>query len=127
MYEDTDPVERARGLMGRLAERGEVQSVTVLGSVRNAPGTRFAARGGSHTLVRLEYPGGMVLIRVLWTDTGHHDANTLGSITTAPTFGVVPRAEGEYTAVERTEPWRTQEVAFEGGCLLVGEMRACPD
>jgi hypothetical protein len=29
--------------------------------------------------------------------------------------------------VERTAPWRTREVGFEGGCLVAGEMRACPD
>jgi len=38
-----------------------------------------------------------------------------------------PRAEGGYIAVERTAPWPTREGAFEGGCLVAGEMRACPD
>jgi hypothetical protein len=37
---------------------------------------------------------------------------------------LVPRIGGGYTAVERTAPWRTREVGFEGGCLVAGEMRA---
>jgi hypothetical protein len=78
--------------------------------------------------VRLEYPGGMALLRMFWTDAGHFDVFTLGSMVNAPAFVLVPRAGGGYTAVERTAPWRTREgFAFEGGCLVAGEMRACTD
>jgi len=125
--EGTDPAARARTLMRILGERGQVQSVTVLWSAHNAPGTQLAARGGSLTGVRLEYPGGMVLLRMLWSDAGHEGGIILGTMANAPAFVLVPRAGGGYTAVERTAPWRTQEVAFEGGCLVAGEMRACPD
>jgi CubicO group peptidase (beta-lactamase class C family) len=123
--EDTDPVARARALMGFLGERGQVQNATVLGSVRNAPGTQL--RGGSLTLVRLEYPREMVLLRMFWTDAGHETGIILGTMASAPSFVLVPRAGGGYTAVERTAPWRTREVGFEGGCVVAGEMRACPD
>jgi CubicO group peptidase (beta-lactamase class C family) len=123
--EGTDPAARARALMGFLGERGQVQGATVMGSARNAPGTQL--RGGSLTLVRLEYPGGMVLLRMFWSDAGHESGIILGTMANAPTFVLVPRAGGGYTAVERTAPWRTREVAFEGRCLVAGEMRACPD
>lgn len=123
--EGTDPATRAGALMGFLGERGQVQSYTVLGSARNAPGTQL--RAGSLTAVRLEYPGGMVLLRMFWSDAGHESGIILGTMANAPTLVLVPRAGGGYTAVERTVPWRTQEVAFEGRCLVAGEMRACPD
>jgi hypothetical protein len=98
----------------------------VLGSVHNAPGTQVT--GQSLTLVRLEYPGGMVLLRMVWSDAGHESGILLGTMANAPAFVLVPRAGGGYTAVERTAPWRTREgFAFEGGCLVAGEMRACPD
>jgi CubicO group peptidase (beta-lactamase class C family) len=126
--EGTDPAVRARTLMRILGERGQAQSVTVLGSARNAPGTQFAARGGSLTAVRLEYPGGMVLLRMFWSDAGHESGILLGTMANVPSFVLVPRAGGGYTAVERTAPWRTREgFAFEGGCLVAGEMRACTD
>jgi hypothetical protein len=76
----------------------------------------------------LEYPRKMVLLKIFWTDAGHESGIILGRITNAPTFVLVPRVGGGYTAVERTAPWRTQEgFAFEGGCLVAGEMRACRD
>jgi hypothetical protein len=115
----TDPAARARALMGFLGERGQVQSAAVVGSARNEQ-----SRGESLTSVRLEYPRGMVLLRMYWSDAGHYLGMTLGSITDAPTFVLVPRIGGGYTAVERTAPWRTREVGFEGGCLVAGEMRA---
>jgi CubicO group peptidase (beta-lactamase class C family) len=124
--EGTDSAARARALMGFLGERGQVQSATVLGSTRNAPGSQV--RGESLTAVRLEYPRGMVLLRMVWSDAGHESGILLGTMANAPTFVLVPRAGGGYTAVERTAPWRTREgFAFEGRCLVAGEMRACPD
>jgi CubicO group peptidase (beta-lactamase class C family) len=125
--EGTGAAARARSLVAFLARPGQVQRATVVGSVRNVPGTRFADRGGSTTFVRMEYPGAQRIVSVLWGESGHYLGAAMGPTTDVPAFVLVPRAGGGYTAVERTAPWRTREVAFEGGCLVTGEMRACPD
>jgi hypothetical protein len=125
--EGTDAAARTRALSAFLARPGPVQRATVIGTVRNVPGTRFGERGGSTTLVRVEYPAAARIVSVLWNDAGHYQGAALGPLADVPTFVVLPRAAGGHTAVERTAPWRTREVAFESGCLVAGALRACPD
>jgi CubicO group peptidase (beta-lactamase class C family) len=125
--EGTDPAARAGSLIDFLARRGDVQRTSVVGSVRNVPGTRFAERGGTATFVRVEFPGSTAILSVLWSDAGHYLGAALGPATDVPAFVLAPRAGNAYTAVERAAPWRTRDVAFEGECLLVGALRACAE
>jgi hypothetical protein len=122
-----DPAARASALEDLLARRGDVLRASVLGSVRNVPGSRFGERGGSATFVRLEYQRSTAILSVLWSDDGHYLGAALGPATNVPAFVLVPRAGGAYTAVEGAAPWRTRDVAFEGECLLVGALRACAE
>jgi hypothetical protein len=122
--EGRDPAVRARALMGILGERGQVQSATVLGSACNAPGSQL--NGQSLTFVRLEYARGAVLLRMFWADAGYESGIILGTITNAPTFVLVPRAGGGYTAVEPTAVWARPYLPRDQAPILEADRTRAP-
>jgi CubicO group peptidase (beta-lactamase class C family) len=121
----TDHVARARSLAQLVTRRGTPRSLSLVGSVDNVPGSRFAEHGGSVSFALAQYEGAARIIALLWREDGTYRGATMGPLSDVPTFVLVPVADDAYTAVERDAPWRTQRVVFDGACVLVGEARLC--
>jgi CubicO group peptidase (beta-lactamase class C family) len=122
----TDPAARARSLSQLLARQGSSRTLTAVGSVANVPGSHFGDDGGWTTFVRVSPAGGRPrILSLLWHDDGTYRSAALGPLSDVPGFVLVPEASGALLAVERTAPWRTHAVRFEGDCLVIEELAAC--
>lgn len=121
----TDPVARARSLIQFLERQGGPRSLTVIGTVGNVPGSRFADRGGSTTFVRAEFENRTRILSIFWRDNGTYLGAALGPLTDVPRFVLVPVAGGGYAGVEQEAPWRTQRLDVTQNCLIVQNVRAC--
>ena len=123
---DEDAAARARSMLDAIADGGELESVTLIGSVENAPGGRFAEYGPWTTFFRAEHGGESWIWSVLWREDGTYRGTAIGPPSDAPRFVLVPAGDGRFTAVEHEPPWRQTSVAFDAdGCLEVDELRAC--
>lgn len=123
--EDEDAAARARSMLDAMARPGELRSLELVGTVANAPGTRFAEDGPWTTVFLAEYPDQTQAWSVLWREDGTYRGTAIGPPSDVPALVLVPTGEAAYTGVERGPPWRSAEVRFEGECLRVGDVRAC--
>ncbi len=121
----TDPSARARSLIQFLERQGGLRSLTVIGTVGNVPGSRFADRGGSTTFVRAEFENRTRILSIFWRDNGTYLGAALGPLTDVPRFVLVPVAGGGYAGVEQEAPWRTQRLNVTQNCLIGQDVRAC--
>lgn len=126
--EDEDPVERTRPFLDRIAQIssqfGDLEALRLIGSYANPPGSRFAEYGPWTTFVHADFENWNQYWHLVWNRDGTYRGNGSGPW---PTFTLVPTAEGRYTGVRRGPPWDTVELHFDGECLVVEELRACPD
>ncbi|HSL84776.1 MAG TPA: hypothetical protein VLF66_18525, partial [Thermoanaerobaculia bacterium] len=123
--EDEDAAARARSMLDAMARPGELRSLELVGSVANAPGSRFAGDGPWTTVFLAEYPDRTQAWSVLWREDGTYRGTAIGPPSDVPAFILVPQEDGAYTGVERGPPWRSAGFRFEGECLQVGDVRAC--
>ncbi len=124
---DEDAVERTRPFLNRIAQisgqnGGELQSLHLIGSFENAPGSRFADLGPWTTFVYAEFEHWNQYWNLVWNSAGTYRGNWSGPW---PSFTLVPTAEGRYKGVRQGPPWDTAELHFEGECLVVAELLAC--
>jgi hypothetical protein len=127
--EDEDPVERTRRLLDRISQisnqsGGDLDSLKLIGSFKNGPGSRFADYGPWTTFVHADFENWNQYWNLVWNSDGTYRGNWSGPW---PSFLLVPTAEGRYTGVRQGAPWNTIQVHFEDECLVVAERRACPD
>lgn len=126
--EDEDPVERTRPFLDRISQIssqfGNLQSLHLIGSFENVTGSRFADLGPWTTFVYAEFENWNQYWNLIWNSDGTYRGNWSGPW---PSFILVPTAEGQYTGVRQEPPWETVDLHFDDECLVVGELRACPD
>lgn len=122
--EDEDPVEPTRVLLDRISQIGNLQSLNLIGSFQNVPGSPFADLGPWTTFVHAEFDNWNQYWNIVWNSDGTYRGTFSGPW---PSFILVPTAEGRYTGVREGPPWDTIELHFEDECLVVAERRACPE
>lgn len=123
---DEDAAARARSMLDAIARGGELTSVTLVGSVANAPGGRFAADGPWTTFFRAEHGGESWAWSVLWREDETYRGTAIGPPSDLPSLVMVPAGDGAFTGVEREPPWRLVELGFDDeGCLVAARLRAC--
>jgi CubicO group peptidase (beta-lactamase class C family) len=122
---EEDAAARARRLLDVIERVGPLRSLTLVGSVANVPGSRFAGETPWATFVRAELEDWTQMWTLLWRDDGTYRGTAIGPLADVPSFVLVPTADGAYAGVERTAPWRQAAFHFDGDCLAVRELRAC--
>ncbi len=119
-----DPEARARPLLDRMNLLGPIRSFRVEGSIENVPGSRLAELGPDTTIVRVEFEDWIQTWSFVWNEDGTIGGTAFGG---APVFVLVPASADRYTAVRSERPWDHVAARFEDGCLVVGDLRACPE
>jgi CubicO group peptidase (beta-lactamase class C family) len=122
--EDEDPIEPTRVLLNRISQIGNLQSLNLVGTFENDPGSRFADFGPWTTFVHAEFDNWNQYWNIIWNSDGIYQGTRSGPW---PSFFLIPTAEGQYTGVRQGPPWDTIELHFEDECLVVEKLRACPD
>lgn len=125
--EETDPQARARSMLNVIARAGKLQSLTMVGSVANVPGSRFADFGFWTTFVRAEFEHWTQMWSVQWRADGTYSGTMIGPVSDVPSFILVPTLPGRFIGVRREPPWDTAEFHFVDGCLRAAGLGACPE
>jgi len=120
--EDDDPVAPTRVLLNRISQIGNLQSLNLIGSFENRPGSPLADLGPWTTFVHARFDDWNQYWNMVWNSDGTYRGTFSGPW---PSFILVPTGEGRYTGLREGPPWDIIELHFEGECLVVEEQRAC--
>jgi CubicO group peptidase (beta-lactamase class C family) len=121
---DDDPVDATRELLDRIAQIGNLQSLNLIGSFENVPGSRLAEYGPWTTFVYAKFENWNQYWNLVWNSDDTYRGNFSGPW---PTFILVPTAVGEYRGVRQGHPWNMTDIRFENDCLLIDALVACPE
>ena len=124
VHEEADAIAATAPFLQRINQIGNLDSLHVIGTFANAPGSWFHESGPWTTFVYAEFATWNQYWNLVWGEDETYAADLRGPW---PTFTLVPTAEGHYTGVRQGAPWDIIELRFEDGCLMIGELRACPE
>ncbi|SMO59884.1 serine hydrolase domain-containing protein [Fodinibius sediminis] len=124
MREGEDPVAPTSVLLNRINQIGNLDSLHVIGTYANTPGSRFSEYGPWTTFVYAEFAHWNQYWNIVWKKDGTYKGVYSGPW---PTVILVPTAENEYTGIRQGPPWDTIEMHFESECLVVDKSQACSE
>lgn len=124
LHEDDDPIAFTDPFLRRINQIGNLDSLHVIGTFANTPGSRFYDSGPWTTFVYSEFANWNQYWNLIWNRDGTFKENRSGPW---PSFILVPTAEGQYTGVRQGRPWDTIELHFEDECLVIEKLRACSE
>ena len=122
IHKDGDAVASTAPFLRRINQIGNLDSLHVIGTFANAPGSRFYESGPWTTFVYADFANWNQYWNLVWNEDETYKEDRRGPW---PTFILVPLAEGQYTGVRQGAPWDIIELRFEDECLVATELRAC--
>jgi len=122
--DNDDPVSITGFFLRRIQQIGNLDSLHVIGTFANTPGTRFHNSGPWTTFVHAEFENWNQYWNLIWDSDGTYKEYRSGPW---PTFILIPTEEEQYTGVRQGPPWDTVLLNLEDECLVVTELSACPD
>ncbi|MBS0011354.1 MAG: beta-lactamase family protein [Bacteroidales bacterium] len=123
MREDSDAIEATAPLLRRIKQIGNLDSLHVIGTFANAPGSRFGDSGPWTTFVYAEFQNWNQYWNLVWNEDETFREDRSGPW---PTFVIIPAGEAKYKGIRQVHPWNMIDVRFEDGCLIIGKEKACP-
>jgi hypothetical protein len=118
IHADDSAISATAPVIRRINQIGGLDSLHVIGTFANAPGSWFSETGPWTTFVYAEFEHW----NLVWNEDETYAANLRRQW---PAFTLVPVAEGQYTGVLQEAPWNIIELQFEGECLMNAELHAC--
>jgi len=119
--EGANAVEVTKPFLRRIDQIGNLDSLHVIGSFANTPGSRFYDSGPWTTFVYAEFAHWNQYWNLIWSEDKTFKENRRGPW---PTFVLIPIGNGQYSGIRKGYPWNMKEVHFEDGCLIIGK-KAC--
>ncbi len=117
-------IEHTQILQNRILQIGNLQSLNLIGSFENVPGSSLAEFGPWTTFVHAEFANWNQYWNIVWNSNGTYRGTFSGPW---PTFIFIPTAEGQYRGVRQGHPWNMIEIHFEDDCLVIEKQHACPE
>lgn len=122
--EGVDAVQSTAPFLRRINQIGNLDSLHVIGTFANEPGTRSHESGPWTTFVYAEFQNWNQYWNIVWNENETFAADLQGPW---PTFTMIPTAEDRYTGVRRGGNWKTTEIEFQGDCMVVVQTKACKE
>ncbi len=117
-----DPVEFTEPFLRRINQIGNLDSMHVIGTFANKPGSRFHDAGPWTTFVYAEFANWNQYWNLIWNEDGTYKENRSGPW---PTFVLIPIGKGRYQGVRLGHPWNMKEIQYENNCLIIETQHAC--
>lgn len=112
-----------RSFLNRIAQmRRNLESLNVIGSFENVPGSQLYKHGRYTTFVHARFKNWNQYWNLVWNEDGHCQGNFSGPW---PEFTFVPIGEERFQGIRATLPWNTIPVKFKEDCLLVKSEGFC--
>jgi CubicO group peptidase (beta-lactamase class C family) len=124
MRDGEDPIPPTTAILNRVRQIGNLDSLHVIGSFANPPGSRFAKYGPWTTFIYAEFAHWNQYWNFVWNHDGTFQGEYSGPW---PTFILIPTAEYQYTGIRQGPPWDTVKINYDNDCLLVAKQRACTE
>ena len=124
MREGDDAIEATAPLLRRIRQIGNLDSLHIIGTFANAPGSRFGNSGPWTTFVYAEFANWNQYWNLVWNEDETFREDRSGPW---PTFVMIPEGEAKYKAVRQVYPWDMIDIRYEDSCFIIGEEKACPD
>lgn len=121
---ETDAAEVTAPFLRRIDQIGGLDSLHVIGSFANRPGSLHYDTGPWTTFVYAEFENWNQYWNLVWHDDETFAANLRGPW---PSFILIPAGEGEYTGVHQSQPYETVPLRFSESCVELSPERACRD
>ncbi len=121
--EDENPIEPTLILLDRISQIGNLQSLNLIGSFENAPGSSLAGFGPRTTFVHAEFSNWNQYWNIVWNNDGTYRGTYSGPW---PAFILIPTAENRYKGVRQGAPWNMAAIHFEDKCLVVEKNQTLP-
>jgi CubicO group peptidase (beta-lactamase class C family) len=121
--EDGDAVASTAPFLRRINQIGNLDSLHVIGTFSNEPGSLFYESGPWTTFVYAEFANWNQYWNLVWDEDETYKEDRSGPW---PNFILLPAAEGQYTGIRQGAPWDMLELRFEDDCLVATGKRACP-
>jgi CubicO group peptidase (beta-lactamase class C family) len=124
LSEDGDAVASTAPFLRRINQIGNLVSLHVIGTFKNAPGSRFYESGPWTTFVYAEFENWNQYWNLVWNEDETYREDRSGPW---PAFIMVPVADGQYSAIREGAPYDIIEIRFEDECLVISEQYACTE
>ena len=124
LHEDDDPIAFTNPFLRRINQIGDLDSLHVIGTFANTPGSRFHDTGPWTTFVYAEFANWNQYWNLIWNEDETYKENRSGPW---PTFVLIPRGKGQYRGIRQGHPWNMIEIHFEDDCLVIEKQHACPE
>jgi len=121
---EEQPVSATEPFLRRIRQIGNLDSLHVVGTFANTPGSRFHDSGPWTTFVYAEFENWNQYWNLIWNKNETFKENLSGPW---PTFVMIPTGEGIYSGVQQREPWSKLEVQYEEDCLVFKDHYACKE
>lgn len=122
VHRDSVALDATAPFLRRINQIGNLDSLHVVGTFENAPGSRFHDSGPWTTFVYAEFENWNQYWNLIWNENETFKENLSGPW---PTFVLIPTGEGIYSGVQQREPWNKLEVQYEEECLVFKDQNAC--
>ena len=113
----------SHSFLNRIVRMGRnLESLNVVGSFENAPGSKFHKYGPYTTFVHARFENWNQYWNLVWGEGGTYVGNYSGPW---PEFILLPIGNERFKGVEGTSPWDSIDLAFEEDCLVIQDNRFC--
>lgn len=124
MHEDGDAVAATAPFLRRINQIGNLDSLHVIGTFSNEPGSWFHGSGPWTTFVYAEFENWNQYWNLIWNEDETYKQDRRGPW---PSFTLIPTGENQYTGVNIEKPYGTISLSFSGNCITFINQLACPE
>ncbi len=112
-----------RSFQNRIIQmRRNLESLNVIGSFENTPGSDLYEYGPYTTFVHARFENWNQYWNLVWNEDGTYNGNYSGPW---PEFTLVPVNENQYKGIRGTPPWNTINIEFIDECLKIENSLFC--
>jgi CubicO group peptidase (beta-lactamase class C family) len=124
LHKDGDAAAATAPFLRRINQIGNLDSLHVIGTFANVPGSRFHEAGPWTTFVYAEFENWNQYWNLIWDEDETYMEDRRGPW---PSVTLIPAGEDDYTGVNTEKPYDTITLRFSGNCITFEDQRACAD
>lgn len=124
MREGEDPIAPTTVILNRISQIGNLDSIHVIGTFANTPGSRFSDYGPWTTFVYAEFENWNQYWNIIWNSDATFEGEYSGPW---PSFTLIPTGKNSYVGVRQGGNWRTVELEIHNNCIMLIKSKACKE
>ncbi|WP_340064921.1 serine hydrolase [Ascidiimonas aurantiaca] len=121
--EKSDSKSVTQSFLNRIINmRRNLESLNVIGTFENSPGSQFYEYGAYTTFVHARFENWNQYWNLIWKEDGTYSGMSGGPW---PELTLVPVGKNQYKGLRGTQPWITVDVKYDNDCLIIENEKFC--